>query len=173
MIEEYISSVKKQFKLNCQFNQESNSITNIVKHLSGNMLSRWTDFLTTDGEKEFRNRDEEFRPTTLNKQGMLMTWNKGWVCLFNALETITAENFSTILYIRNQGHTIMEAINRQVAHYAYHVGQIVFIGKMILNDDWKSLSIPKGSSENYNVDKFSEPKATTHFTDEFLSQDKE
>ncbi|MEO7800847.1 MAG: DUF1572 family protein [Ginsengibacter sp.] len=189
MVEEYMSSVKKQFEyykllgdktfeqlndkqFNWQYNQESNSITQIVKHLSGNMLSRWTDFLTTDGEKAFRNRDEEFDETSLSKTEVLTVWNDGWTCLLDTLATISAGNFSTIIYIRNQGHTVIEAINRQVAHYAYHVGQIVFIGKMLLNENWKTLSIAKGTSQHCNADKFSQPKTRTHFTDEFLQNDK-
>ncbi len=181
----YLESVKKQFEyykllgektfeqvpeeaLFWQYNAESNSIATIVKHLSGNMLSRWTDFLTTDGEKEWRNRDNEFENDFQTKTELFAAWNKGWTCFFAALNAINEANFDTIIYIRNQGHTIEEAINRQLAHYPYHIGQIVFIGKMACNDDWKSLSIPKESSTAYNTEKFEMPKARQHFTDEFL-----
>jgi hypothetical protein len=150
------------------YNPETNSIAVIVKHLSGNMKSRWTDFLTTDGEKEWRNRESEFEHSFQSKAEMLATWEAGWDCLFTALDAISPENFHTMVYIRNQGHTIVEAVNRQLAHYAYHIGQIVFIGKMIKNEHWKSLSIPRGKSEQYNADKFSEPKRKEHFTKAIL-----
>lgn len=163
MKNEYLESVKKQMLyykflaertfdqveekyLFWKYNPESNSISNIVKHLSGNMLSRWTDFLTTDGEKASRNRESEFESTILSKAELLDAWERGWKCFFDALEMINEENFNQTIYIRNQGHSILEALNRQLAHYPYHIGQIVFIGKMILDQDWQSLSIPKGKS---------------------------
>lgn len=184
-ITDYLTSTKKQFEyykllgektfeqlseeqLFWQYNQESNSIATIVKHLSGNMLSRWTDFLTTDGEKEWRNRDAEFENDITTKDELITLWNKGWNCLFDALATVNETNFDTVIYIRNQGHSVTEAINRQLAHYPYHVGQIVFIGKMVCDSNWKSLSIPKGNSNNYNKEKFDKPKDRTHFTDEYL-----
>lgn len=151
-----------------QFNEESNSIAMIVKHLSGNMLSRFTDFLTSDGEKEWRNRDAEFENDIINKTDLLAQWNEGWQCLFNAINTLTEQDLSKEIYIRNQGHTVTEAINRQLAHYPYHVGQIVFLGKMLCNQNWQSLSIPKGNSKNFNDEKFAQPKHKQHFTDEFL-----
>lgn len=182
---DYLESVKKQFqyykllgdktieqlpseKLFWQANQESNSIAINVKHLHGNMLSRWTDFLTTDGEKEWRQRDGEFENDIQSKEIVLELWNEGWQCLFDALNKLTEKDLTKIIYIRNQGHTVLEAINRQLAHYPYHVGQIVFIGKMILNDKWQTLSIPRGKSNTYNTEKFSKEKSKTHFTDEFL-----
>ncbi len=182
---DYLDSVKKQLeyykllgdkaiaqlpdeKLFWQYNTESNSIATIIKHLSGNMLSRWTDFLATDGEKEWRNRDAEFDNDIATKNEVLKIWEAGWACLFNALGALTEQDLSKIIYIRNQGHSVMEAINRQLAHYPYHVGQIVFIGKMICNEKWVSLSIPKGNSATYNAGKFSTPKHDEHFTDEFL-----
>lgn len=185
----YLDSVKKQFeyykmlgdktiaqlpddKLFWQYNDESNSIAIIVNHLSGNMLSRWTDFLTTDGEKEWRNRDQEFENRIQNKEELLQKWEKGWNCLFNALGSLKEDDLSTIIYIRNQGHTALEAINRQLAHYPYHIGQIVFIGKMICNQKWTSLSIPKGNSGAFNAEKFSKEKHTEHFTNEFLKNTK-
>lgn len=149
------------------YNEESNSIATIVKHLWGNMLSRWTDFLTSDGEKEWRNRDAEFENDIKTKDELLEKWNEGWSILFQTLETLKEQDLQTIIYIRNQGHTIMEAINRQLAHYPYHIGQIVFIGKMC-SKKWYSLSIPKGKSTQFNTEKFDEPKQIKHFTDELL-----
>lgn len=151
-------------ELKKEFVKDSNSISIIVKHLVGNMLSRWTNFLTEDGEKEWRNRDEEFRDTFNSKQKLIDDWNKGWNCLFEALNQV--EDLEQIIYIRNQGHTVTEAINRQMMHYAYHVGQIVFIGKLVKGADWKSLSIPKGKSANYNKEKFNKDKGRRHFTED-------
>ncbi|MGV0923304.1 DUF1572 family protein [Empedobacter tilapiae] len=152
-----------------QYNENSNSIAIIVNHLYGNMLSRWTDFLTTDGEKDWRNRDDEFEDIIKTKQQLLEKWEKGWNCLFDALQLIkTDEDLQQIIYIRNEGHTVIEAINRQLAHYPYHIGQIVFIGKMLKDTEWNSLSIPKNKSSDYNQIKFSTEKKTQHFTDEFL-----
>lgn len=153
-----------------QLNQESNSIATIVKHLCGNMLSRWTDFLTTDGEKEWRQRDSEFENEIADRKELLEKWEAGWNCLFTALHSIVEDDLNKVIYIRNQGHTITEAINRQLAHYPYHIGQIVFIGKFLCNSNWHSLSIPKGNSKEYNQDKFTKPKDKTHFTDEYLNK---
>ena len=157
-------------KLFWQYNDESNSIAIIVKHLSGNMLSRWTDFLTSDGEKEWRHRDEEFENDIKNKIELIQKWNDGWNCFFNALNSLQEDDLSKTIYIRNQGHTVLEAINRQLAHYPYHVGQMVFIGKMICNEKWVSLSIPKGNSNTYNAEKFSKEKHKEHFTEELLKK---
>ena len=154
-------------KLFWQFNDESNSIATIVKHLAGNMLSRWTDFLTTDGEKEWRNRDAEFDNDIATKQDMLDKWEQGWKVFLDTLHSLKEEDLEKIVYIRNQGHTALEAINRQLAHYPYHIGQIVFIGKMAAGQ-WSSLSIPKGNSQSYNADKFAQEKKPGHFTDEYL-----
>ena len=156
-----------------QYNPESNSIAIIVNHLSGNMKSRWTDFLTTDGEKDFRNREQEFEDVLKTKADMIFAWNEGWDVLTEALNSVNPENFDTIVYIRNMGHTITEAINRQMAHYAYHIGQMVYIGRMIKGANWQSLSIPKGKSQDYNKEKFSKPKHREHFTKEFLEGEKE
>ncbi|HEX9981265.1 MAG TPA: DUF1572 domain-containing protein [Flavobacterium sp.] len=189
MISDYFESVTRQFeyykmlgdktiqrlpedKLFWQYNPESNSIATIVKHLHGNMLSRWTDFLTSDGEKEWRRRDAEFENDIKDKQQLLQIWSEGWNCLFNALHSLTENDLSVVIYIRNQGHTVVEAINRQLAHYPYHIGQMVFIGKMILDNNWQSLSIPRGSSQSYNAEKFSKEKHKEHFTDEFLKDTK-
>ena len=157
-------------KLFWQYNEDSNSIATIVKHLWGNMLSRWTDFLTTDGEKEWRDRDAEFENDIKSRSELLDKWNAGWEGLFIALKGLTADDLDKIIYIRNQGHTVMEAINRQLAHYCYHVGQIVYAGKMAANDHWQSLSIPKGDSKKFNDDKFSKPKHREHFTDEAVGK---
>ncbi|RAR75530.1 uncharacterized protein DUF1572 [Flavobacterium aciduliphilum] len=156
----YLESVKKQFlyyktlgekaidqlepeQLFVAVNEDTNSIATIIKHLSGNMLSRWTDFLTTDGEKEWRHRDSEFETSLQTKEDVLEVWNTGWTCFLNALDSITPEQLTTIIYIRNEGHTVIEAINRQLAHYPYHVGQIIFYAKMLKQSEWVSLSIPK------------------------------
>ena len=186
----YLESVRKQFeyykmlgtktmrqvgdeKLFHQYNDESNSISIIVKHLWGNMLSRWTDFLTSDGEKTWRDRDGEFVSDINTPEELWQKWEEGWDCLFSALDGLTEENLNTTVYIRNMGHSVAEACNRQLAHYAYHIGQIVFIGKMIRGSEWESLSIPKGGSKHYNKDKFAKEKRHEHFTDQFLKDDKE
>jgi hypothetical protein len=227
---DYLKSAKQQFQyykqlgdktmdqlndeqLFWQYNDASNSIAVMAKHLWGNMMSRWTDFLTTDGEKDFRKRDEEFElrvgPSlqgvdnnaegvnniaegvdnnaegvdndaegvdTANAEGVdehsraviIEKWEQGWACLFTALDSINEDNFDTTIYIRNQGHSIPEAINRQMMHYAYHVGQMVYLGRMMKGEDWQSLSIPKGNSKAYNAEKFSQEKGERHFTDEYL-----
>jgi hypothetical protein len=253
---DYLKSAKQQFlyykqlgdktmdqlndeQLFWQYNDASNSIAIMVKHLWGNMMSRWTDFLITDGEKDFRKRDEEFElrvgPSlqgvdtanaegvdadnaegvdnnaegvdnnaegvdniaegvdTANAEGVDMDnaegvdndaegvnehsravitekWEQGWACLFTALDSINEDNFDTTIYIRNQGHSIPEAINRQMMHYAYHVGQMVYLGRMMKGEDWQSLSIPKGNSKAYNAEKFSQEKGKRHFTDEYLGK---
>lgn len=151
-------------------NEDTNSIAVIVKHMAGNMLSRWTDFLTSDGEKEWRDRDGEFENTMQTKDEVLAAWEKGWQCLFNALENLTPEQMTQIIYIRNEGHTVVEAISRQLAHYPYHVGQIVFYAKQLKVSEWNSLSIPKNKSKSYNADKFSKEKVIKHFTDEELKK---
>lgn len=190
MTDNYLESVRKQFeyykmlgdktflqvaddKLFWQYNANSNSIATIVKHLWGNMLSRWTDFLTSDGEKEFRDRDAEFENDVKSREELLNKWNEGWACLFNALNSLTPADLHKIVYIRNQGHTVTEAINRQLAHYPYHIGQIVYLGKMLAENDWVSLSIPKGNSQAFNSEKFLTPKHRQHFTDESLNNKKE
>ena len=201
---DYLKSAKQQFQyykqlgdktmdqlndeqLFWQYNNASNSIAVMAKHLWGNMMSRWTDFLTTDGEKDFRKRDEEFElrvgPSlqgvdTANAEGVdehsraviIEKWEQGWACLFTALDSINEDNFDTTIYIRNQGHSIPEAINRQMMHYAYHVGQMVYLGRMMKGEDWQSLSIPKGNSKAYNAEKFSQEKGKRHFTDEYLGK---
>jgi len=149
-----------------QYNNESNSIAIIVKHIVGSMLSRWTNFLTEDGEKDWRHRDTEFEYPYFSKDDMITAWEKGWDCLFNAIKPLQDDDFDRIVYIRNQGHTVTEAINRQLSHCSYHVGQIVFLGKMIKGHEWKSLSIPKGESANHNKDILAKDKERKHFTDD-------
>lgn len=149
-----------------QFNEESNSIAIIVNHLWDNMKSCWTDFLTSDGEKEWRNRDLEFESVIKTKNELFEKWNDGWNCLFKALNAINEENFQTKIYIRNQEHSIIEAINRQLAHYTYHIGQIVFIGKMIKGNEWNTLTISKGKSNEFNKQKFDQGKHKGHFSDD-------
>ena len=179
----YLTSVLKQFEyykklgektfdqlsveaLRLQPNEHSNSISIITKHIIGNMLSRWTNFLTEDGEKPWRKRDDEFIDDFTSKAQLLSRWNKAWDVLFEAIKSIKEKDLERIIYIRNQGHTVTEAINRQLAHYAYHVGQIVYLGVLIKKQDWKSLSIPKGESLSYNKEKFSKEKERKHFTDD-------
>ncbi|MEN3325146.1 DUF1572 family protein [Mariniflexile soesokkakense] len=149
-----------------QSTEASNSISIIAKHIVGNMLSRWTNFLTEDGEKSWRNRDAEFEDTYTSKEDLIASWESGWLCLFNALKTLKSEDLERIIYIRNEGHTVTEAINRQLAHYPYHIGQIVFLGKLLKDEQWLSLSIPKGNSSKYNKEKFSKEKIRKHFTDD-------
>lgn len=183
----YLEGIKKQFtyykslgektidqipeeKLFWQYNDTSNSIAILIKHLWGNMKSRWTDFLTTDGEKDWRQRDAEFENDIKNKEELLAKWNEGWQCLFTALDSINKDNFDQPIYIRNIEHSIAEAINRQLAHYSYHIGQIVFLGKMIKDNQWKSLSIPKGKSSAYNTKRFAIPKHKAHYTDKLMKE---
>ena len=183
MKKDYLYSVKKQLEyyksvgektfnqldeedLFWHYNEDSNSIAIIVNHLWGNMKSRWTEFLTTDGEKQWRKRDLEFEPLVKTKTELLEKWNDGWSCLFHALDSVNEANLDTKVYIRNQEHSVLEAINRQLAHYAYHIGQIVYIGKLIKASDWKSLTIPKGKSAEYNLEKNSKGKHTGHFSDD-------
>jgi hypothetical protein len=144
--------------------ENSNSIAVIVRHLSGNMLSRWTNFRTEDGEKEWRDRDSEFEDPDWDTERLMQYWKEGWDCLENALSNIQDSELNEIVYIRKEGHSIQEAIYRQLAHYTYHVGQIVYLSRMF-SESWKSLSIPKNESGRYNSEKFSGEKEIRHFTD--------
>lgn len=128
---------------------ESNSIAVIIQHMYGNMLSRWTHFLTEDGEKEWRKRDAEFEHTVMSKEDLLSFWNAGWDCLLKTLESLQPTDLIKTVTIRTEPLTVYDAILRQLAHYPYHVGQIVYIGRMIRDTSWKSLSIPKGGSQSY------------------------
>jgi len=129
---------------------ESNDIAIIVQHLHGNMLSRFTNFLTEDGEKAWRKRDEEFETVTQTKDEVIKLWEEGWQCVFNAIKSLKPEDLTKTIYIRSEALPVYDAILRQLAHYPHHVGQILFIGKMIKDSDWKSLSIPKQHSTQYN-----------------------
>ncbi len=144
--------------------KNSNSVAIIVKHLSGNINSRWTNFLTEDGEKSWRNRDQEFMDTYTSKEDLMADWESAWAMFFKALSQITPENINQQVFIRGEAHSITDAINRQLAHYAYHIGQIVFLGKLLKGDNWESLSIARGKSSNYNTKKLLSPNKGSHFT---------
>ena len=131
-------------------NDESNSIAILVQHLHGNMLSRWTDFLTSDGEKEWRRRDEEFEAKRSGKSEILKLWHEGWQLLFREMGKLTQEDLSKTVYIRKEPFTVLEAIVKQLGHYPYHIGQIVFIAKLLKNKEWKTLTIPKNHSRKSN-----------------------
>jgi hypothetical protein len=131
-------------------NTASNSIAVIIQHLAGNMLSRWTNFLSEDGEKEWRERDAEFEVHEQSKQQLIDLWNKGWTCFLDTLQSLKEEDLLKTVTIRQDPLTVIDAINRQLAHYPHHVGQILYIGKMIKGPSWKSLSIEKGKSDAYN-----------------------
>jgi hypothetical protein len=133
--------------------EESNSLAIIMRHLAGNMISRWTDFLTTDGEKPNRNRDLEFEQDDLNHEKLISYWEEGWKVFLDTLESLQPDDLQKTIYIRSEPHTVLEAINRQLAHYSYHIGQMVFLAKHISNSSWKSLSIPKGKSQEFNQEK--------------------
>lgn len=138
---------------------DSNSVAIIMKHLAGNMRSRFTDFLTTDGEKPDRNRDQEFEITSATTRADVMRWwEEGWSRVFSALESVKPEDVTRTVTIRGEPHSVLQAINRQIAHYAYHVGQIVFVAKHFRVSEWKSLSIPRGKSEECNRKDISERK---------------
>lgn len=183
ILENYLLSSRKQFsyykkigeqaidqisddELFIVTNDESNSIAIIIQHLAGNMLSRWTDVLQTDGEKPSRNRDLEFVPMINNRKELIELWEKGWQCLFDALTSFHPNDLQQIIYIRNEGHTLLEAINRQLSHYPYHVGQIVLLAKQLKGDGWNSLSIPKNKSAFFNTEHFKKEKDIRHFTDD-------
>lgn len=164
--EEYLHVVRKRFQsvkelgdktinqlaeehIHWSLNEASNSIAVIVKHLYGNMVSRWTNFLTSDGEKPTRDRDQEFEETIYSLQELRNTWENGWKVLFQALHEVSGDDLLKTILIRSEEHTVIDAIERQLAHYAYHVGQIVYIGKQVKGEDWETLSIPRGKSEAY------------------------
>jgi hypothetical protein len=166
----YIASARSQFrqyklmgekameqvpveKLYWQYNPETNSIAIIVKHLTGNMLSRFTDFLNSDGEKKWRNRDGEFENEPLTREILNARWNQGWDCLFQALDVLSGDDLLKHIIIRNEEFTVLEAINRQLTHYASHVGQIIFLSKMIVDSEWKTLTIARHGSREFNAKK--------------------
>src|SRR5215203_951848 len=132
--------------------EEANSVAVVMKHMAGNMVSRWTDFLTSDGEKPDRNRDLEFViDAQTMKDDVLAYWERGWKCVFDALEPLCPPDFEKTVLIRGEKHTIVQAINRQLMHYAYHIGQIVFLAKHFRSAEWKSLSIPRNRSAEFNT----------------------
>lgn len=167
----YIESILKQFdyykllgdktiinlnedELHWKYNDESNSIATIINHIVGNMLSRWTHFYEEDGEKSWRNRDSEFEIQQKSKEELVAHWEKGWSCLFKIIKNLNDDDLTKKIKIRGEEHSVIEAINRQLAHYPYHIGQIIHSAKMIKNDAFESLSIPKNKSEIFNKDKF-------------------
>jgi hypothetical protein len=129
---------------------ESNSVALIIKHIAGNQRSRFTDFLTTDGEKPNRNRDQEFEMNASSRDEVMRWWEEGWTCVFSAIGALRPEDLLRTVTIRSEPHTVVQALNRQVAHYAYHVGQIVFLSKHFRAEEWKTLSVPRGKSEEFN-----------------------
>ncbi len=137
--------------LHYQPNAASNSIAVIIQHMTGNMLSRWTNFLTEDGEKEWRDRDDEFAIHNYSKRQIIETWEKGWTCFLDTLGSLKEDDLLKTVHIRKEPLTVIDAVNRQLAHYPYHIGQIVYIGRMIRDHGWKNLSIPKGQSLQYNT----------------------
>jgi hypothetical protein len=131
---------------------DENSIAILVKHLAGNMRSRFTDFLTSDGEKPDRDRDSEFEAPEASRADVLALWERGWAVLFSALEPLSDADETRTITIRGERHSVMQAINRQIAHYAYHVGQMVFLAKHFAGDQWKSLSVPRNQSAQFNAE---------------------
>lgn len=156
-------------QLGWQPTEESNSLMVIIKHMAGNLLSRFTDFLSSDGEKPWRDREKEFDEEPLTKEELIARWRQGWGILHQTLAELTGDDLNKLVYIRNQGHTVTEALNRQLAHYAYHVGQIVYLSRMIKGEGWQSLSIPRGQSEQFNREKFSQEPHREHFAQENLN----
>lgn len=148
-------AVLTEEQLHWQPQGEPNSIYLIIKHMSGNMRSRWTDFLHSDGEKPWRNRDIEFEEDAeVSAAAIQQLWEEGWKCMLDAIGALAPDDLEKTVYIRSEPHTAIDAINRQLAHIPYHVGQIVYIGKMIKKSDWQSLSIAKGKSQDFNRDMF-------------------
>lgn len=182
-MQSYLKSALKQFKYYQQLGEqtlsqltdeqllwqpdpEGNSIAMLMKHLRGNMLSRWTDFLESDGEKPWRDREREFEVSIAGREELLAWWQEGWSVLLGTLQQLEESDLERVVYIRNQGHTVIEAINRQLCHYSYHVGQMVYLGRMLKGKDWQSLSIARGHSAAYNANSFAREQKRSHFTDE-------
>ncbi len=178
--ENYLENIRKLFRyyksmgdqslerlteeeIHFRFEENSNNAAQIAKHMAGNMLSRWTDFLNSDGEKEWRNRENEFVDDFKTKADLMEYWEKGWNAVFTAIDPLQVEDLEKVAYIRNEGHSVLEAINRQLGHYSYHVGQLVVISKAIKGKNWQSLSIPKGQSKAFNQEKFQQDKSRKNF----------
>lgn len=138
-------------ELYAQPNEASNSIAIIMQHIAGNMLSRWTNFLTEDGEKEWRDRDSEFESQQLDKADLIAYWEKGWTCFLDTLQQLSEDDLLKTILIREEPLTAIDAINRQMAHYPYHIGQMIYAAKIMKNNDWHNLSIPKGQSAAFNA----------------------
>ncbi|MGB4960268.1 MAG: DUF1572 family protein, partial [Saprospiraceae bacterium] len=147
---------------------DENSIAIIVQHLSGNMRSRWTNIFTEDGEKPWRHRDSEFEPALQTKADMIASWESGWQVLFDTLKNLNEIDLPRTIYIRNEGLTVQDAILRQLCHYSYHCGQIVYICKTFAGTDWQTLSIARNDSDNYNKQKASEKNTGKHYLDSLL-----
>ena len=128
---------------------EANSIAIVMKHVAGNMKSRWTDFLTSDGEKPWRHRDAEFEQPPATRQALMQLWEEGWTCLFAALQSLSDEDLVRTITIRGEAHSVLQAVNRQIAHYSYHCGQIVLLAKHFEHAEWKSLTVPRGKSAEF------------------------
>ena len=178
--ENYLENIRKLFRyykslgdqslerlndeeIHFRYDEQSNNAAAIAKHMAGNMLSRWTDFLHSDGEKEWRNREDEFVDNFKSKADLIEYWEKGWNSVFSAIDPLQVEDLDKIAYIRNEGHSVLEAINRQLGHYSYHIGQLVMISKSIKGQNWQSLSIPKGQSNAFNQEKFQKDKSRKNF----------
>ena len=143
---------------------EGNSIAVIMRHVAGNARSRFSDFLTSDGEKPWRDREAEFTEGPATRAELMTLWEGGWETLFQALDALTEADLERIVHIRNEGHTVEEALHRQLAHYAYHVGQIVLLSRQFVGPSWLSLSIPRGGSKTFNAEKFAQAPTKRHFT---------
>jgi hypothetical protein len=148
LAEQAIAQVSDE-QLFAPLDKETNSIAINVKHIAGNMRSRWTEFLTSDGEKPDRRRDSEFEEPPTTRAALLEMWEKGWECMFGALDPLTDSDLSRTVTIRGEAHSVMQAINRQVAHYAYHIGEIVLLAKHLQHEQWRPLTIPRGQSEKF------------------------
>lgn len=144
------------YQLHWRQDEYSNNIATIAKHMAGNMLSRFTNFLTEDGEKPWRDRESEFDDDLHSREQLMEFWQRGWNCLFEAIKPLTDEDLNHSVKIRNEPHTVLEALNRQLTHYAYHTGQIVYLAKMLKGAAFESLSIPRGKSREFNDKMFSE-----------------
>lgn len=143
------------------------SIAALMKHISGCLTSLWTNFRSEDGEKPWRNREDEFIDDFKSREELMEFWERGWAMLFEAIESITAEELDDVIYIRNEGHTIQQALERSLSHMAYHTGQIVLLAKLLKGEGWSSLSIPKGKTEEYNRKKFESEKSVGFYKDRF------
>ena len=146
--------------LHRSLNPETNSIAVIAKHIAGNLKSRWTDFLTTDGEKPWRDRDDEFVDTFANRNELLQHWESGWQALFETLNTLQPDDFTKTVEIRGEPHTVSLAATRSLAHTAYHIGQIIQIARILAGDTWETLTIPRGQSEQFNDDQWGKSTAS-------------